>query len=149
MKLARMVASAGGVGFAPAAPGTWGSLLAAFLGAGLLAVGGRGALAVGIVLATAAGLWAIPRAGGDADPGWVVIDEVAGMWIALLPLPRPTLLGVTAAFLLFRLLDIAKPGPIGRIDQVPGRMGVMGDDLAAGLVAAGALWLFLALGLPS
>ena len=144
MTLARLVASGGGAGFLPRAPGTWGSLLAAIVGAALLAIGGRALLMAAILLAIAAGLWAIPRAGGEADPGWVVIDEVAGMWIAMLPLPRPLFWGVLAAFVLFRAFDIAKPGPIGRLDRVPGRVGVMGDDLAAGLAAAILLWAALA-----
>ena len=148
MTLARLVASGGGIGFAPRAPGTWGSLLAAVLGTALLAGGGQWLLLAGAVLAAAAGWWAIPRAGGDADPGWVVIDEVAGMWVAMLPLGRPAPLGIAVAFLLFRLLDITKPGPIGRLDRVPGRTGVMADDLAAGAGAAILLWALLAAGLP-
>ena len=143
MTLARLVASVGGIGFLPRAPGTWGSLAACIAGAGILTLGGQAALAGGIVLATVAGLWAIPLAGGEADPGWVVIDEVAGMWLAMLPLAHPAPLGLAMAFALFRLLDITKPGPIGRLDRVPGRVGVMGDDLAAGLGAAALLWLLL------
>lgn len=141
MTVARLIASGAGAGFLPRAPGTWGSAAAALAGAALLRAGGRAALAAGAAAAVGAGLWAIPRAGGDADPGWVVIDEVAGQWLAMLPLRRPSLPGVLAAFGLFRLLDIAKPGPIGAIDRVPGRFGVMGDDIAAGLAAAAVLWL--------
>ncbi len=68
------------------------------------------------------------------DPSEVVIDEVAGMWIALLgaPLTAPHLL---AAFLLFRLFDVWKPGPIDRLQNLPGGWGVMADDVAAGAVA--------------
>ncbi len=136
MTPARLVATFGGVGLLPKAPGTWGSAAALGIGAGLMAAGGALLLAAATVLVVLAGLWAIPRAAGDADPGWVVIDEVAGMWLAMLPLPAPTLLGLVTAFALFRLFDILKPGPIGAIDRVPGRVGVMGDDLAAGLAAA-------------
>ena len=149
MTLARLVASGGGIGFLRPAPGTWGSLAAAILGSGLLALGGPWLLAAGVLLSTAAGWWAIPRAGGDADPGWVVIDEVAGMWLAMLPLSRPTLLGIAAAFLLFRLFDITKPGPIARIDRFPGPVGVMGDDLLAGLAAALVLLALRATVLPA
>ena len=141
MTLARLVASYGGVGFLPRAPGTWGSAAAVLIGAAILATGGQRALAAAAVLAVLAGLWAIPRAGGEADPGWVVIDEVAGMWLAMLPLARPAPLGLLAAFALFRLFDITKPGPIGAIDRVPGRFGVMGDDVAAGAAAALGVWL--------
>ena len=147
MTLARLVASGGGVGFMPKAPGTWGSLLAAASGAVLLGVGGRWLLLAGVVVATAAGLWAIPRAGGDADPGWVVIDEIAGMWIAMLPLSHPRPVAIAAAFVLFRLLDITKPGPVGRLDRIPGRVGVMADDIAAGCGAAVVVWALLAAGL--
>ena len=146
MTLARLVASAGGIGLLPKAPGTWGSLAALLLGMALLAAGGRWAVATGAGLATLAGLWAIPRAGGEADPGWVVIDEVAGMWLAMLPLARPDWRGGVLAFACFRLLDIAKPGPIGAVDRLPGRVGVMGDDVLAGGLAAALVWAALALG---
>ena len=136
MTAARLVASFGGIGFLPRAPGTWGSAAALAIGAALLAAGGIQILLAALLAAVAAGLWAIPRAAGEADPGWVVIDEVAGMWLAMLPLPGPSPLGLIAAFALFRLFDILKPGPIGAIDRMPGRIGVMGDDLAAGLAAA-------------
>ena len=133
---ARLVASFGGIGFLPRAPGTWGSAAALAIGAAILALDGERVLVAAVVVAVLAGLWAIPRAGGDADPGWVVIDEVAGMWLAMLPLVRPGWPGLLAAFALFRLFDITKPGPIGMLDRMPGRFGVMGDDVAAGLAAA-------------
>ena len=146
MNAARWVASAAGAGFLPRAPGTWGSLAAVLAGAALLASLGRPGLAVGVAAVTLAGLWAIPRAGGNADPGWVVIDEVAGMWLAMLPLHGPDWRGCLLAFACFRLLDITKPGPIGLVDRVPGRLGVMGDDLLAGLVAAALVWAAQAAG---
>ena len=139
MNAARLVASGLGTGFLPRAPGTWGSLAALVVGAGLL-VASHGALAAGVLAATLAGLWAVPRAGGDADPGWVVIDEVAGMWLTMLALPGPSPTGLLVAFGLFRLLDIAKPWPVGAIDRLHGAVGVMGDDLAAGAIGAAALW---------
>ena len=135
MTAARLVASFGGSGLLPWAPGTWGSLAALIIGAGLLAVS-PWLLVAGVLAASAAGFWAIPRAGGTDDPGWVVIDEVAGMWLTMLALPTPSWVGLAAAFALFRLLDIAKPGPIGAIDRLHGPVGVMCDDIAAGLVGA-------------
>ena len=60
--------------------------------------------------------------------------------MALLPLARPTLPGLAAAFLLFRLLDVVKPGPIGWADRQHGPAAVMADDLIAGAIAAGILW---------
>ncbi len=139
MNAARFVASGGGSGLLPRAPGTWGSLAALAVGAALLAAS-PWLLAAGIVGATLAGFWAIPRAGGDADPGWVVIDEVAGMWLTMIALPAPSRLGLAVAFVMFRLLDITKPGPIGAIDRWHGAAGVMGDDLAAGLLGAALLY---------
>jgi phosphatidylglycerophosphatase A len=147
--LPRLVASFGGVGRCPRAPGTAGSLAALVLGAGLLAWH-PGSLWIAAVLATAGGLWAISAARIEGDPGWVVIDEVAGQWIALLPLPRPSWPGLLVAFALFRLLDISKPGPVGWADRQHGAFGIMADDVVAGAIAAvlivaiqaatGALW---------
>ncbi len=139
MTAARLVASGLGTGFLPRAPGTWGSLAALAVGAALLAWS-PWALPVAVVVAVAAGLWAIARAGGEADPGWVVIDEVAGMWLTMVPLQHPRPLGLAAAFVLFRLLDITKPGPIGWMDRQKAAWGVMGDDVVAGAIGAVILW---------
>lgn len=136
----RVVASFLGSGFFPVAPGTAGSLAALVVGAELMRLPAA-ALPVAALLAALGGVWAIgaAQAGGD-DPGWVVIDEVAGMWITLIGLARPTISGLVAAFLLFRLLDITKPGPIGWADRQHTPAGVMGDDLIAGAIGAGILW---------
>jgi phosphatidylglycerophosphatase A len=139
MNFYRAVASFGGVGFSPYAPGTMGSLAALVPGAVLLTQADW-VLPLAILVVTLAGVWATHVAAGDADPGWVVIDEVAGQWMALLPLSAPTPLGLVAAFALFRLLDITKPGPVGWADRQKGAAGVMGDDLIAGVIAAGILW---------
>jgi phosphatidylglycerophosphatase A len=133
--IARLIASGLGCGRFPAAPGTVASAAAVVLGAGLLAVS-PALLAAGALLAAVAGVWAIRAAEVGDDPGWVVIDEVAGQWIALLALPRPTLPGVVAGFALFRLFDILKPGPVGWLDRRSGPLAVMGDDLVAGALAA-------------
>lgn len=147
MTPARLIASGLGTGFAPAAPGTAGSLLGLAVGAACLALS-PWALAAVTVLATIAGLLAIPRAAAIPlraankaaadDPGWIVIDEIAGQCLALLPLPHPTVAGALLAFALFRLFDIRKPGPIAWADRQGGAAGIMADDLLAGL-AAGAL----------
>jgi phosphatidylglycerophosphatase A len=77
---------------------------------------------------------------GCQDPGAFVLDEVAGQAIALLPLlPALSLSGVVLGFLLFRLLDIWKPWPISRLEELPGGVGIMADDLAAGAIAAAAV----------
>ena len=136
---ARMIASGLGSGYAPKAPGTVGSLVALLLGVPLM-LGPIWALPLAILLAIGLGLWSIPRAGGTEDPGWVVIDEFAGQWIAMLALSRVALPGLIAAFALFRLFDITKPGPVGWADRRHGAVGVMLDDVIAGALAALALW---------
>ncbi len=130
--LPRLIASGCGVGWVPWAPGTVGSLVAALLG---LALGGS--LWLAAVLACAAGVWAIGRLGeAGSDPGWVVIDEFAGMWVAMLGLGRIGWIGAGVAFLLFRLFDIWKPGPVGWADRREGAVWVMADDLIAGVLVA-------------
>jgi phosphatidylglycerophosphatase A len=139
MRPARVIASGFGVGYVATAPGTAGSVLGLALGAALLALS-PAALALGAAVVTAVGLWAIERAlvGGPArDPGWVVVDEVAGQMVALLGAAwRPSWAGLLIAFALFRLFDIAKPGPVGWADRRSGPVFVMADDLIAGALAA-------------
>jgi phosphatidylglycerophosphatase A len=147
VNLPRLIAGGFGCGRAPVAPGTVASAVAALLGAGLLSVS-PWALAAGTVLATVGGVWAIRASAIENDPGWVVIDEVAGQWLTLLGLAVPTVPGVLAAFLLFRLLDIAKPGPIGWADRHRGPMAVMGDDAIAGVIG-GFVMLGLRLAWPT
>lgn len=141
MSTARFIASGFGAGYAPVAPGTAGSLLALLLGV-LLILASPVALPLAALTATLGGVWAIRAARIDGDPGWVVIDEVAGQWIAMLPLPRPAWPGLLAAFLLFRLFDITKPGPVGWADRRHGAVGVMADDVIAGAIAAVILLVF-------
>jgi phosphatidylglycerophosphatase A len=139
VSLARLVASGFGSGFAPKAPGTAGSLAALLIGAGLMLLPPL-LLPLAALLASLGGLWAIGAARVDGDPGWVVIDEFAGMWITMLGLARVTPMGLIAAFLVFRLLDIAKPGPVGWADRQKGAAGIMADDIIAGAIGAGILW---------
>lgn len=149
LRLPVLVASGLGSGFSRYAPGTMGSLAA--LLPGLLLSAHAWLLLLSIMAACAAGMWAIPRASGGADHGWIVIDEVAGQWITLLGIaawhrhvPHDAAavgfagrLGwLLAAFLVFRLLDIAKPSLIGAIDRRHDALGVMGDDVLAGVVGA-------------
>jgi phosphatidylglycerophosphatase A len=136
--IARLIASGFGAGFAPVAPGTVGALAAAIAGGGLMRLS-PWALPVGVVIATAAGLWSIAASGARDDPGWVVVDEVAGQWVAMLGLSHLSLAGLAASFVLFRALDIGKPGPVGWADRRGGAFWVMADDLIAGAIAALAL----------
>ncbi len=131
----RFIAGGFGSGFVPVAAGTAGSLAALLIGALLLALS-PWAVALAALLATFGGYAAIQRARIEGDPGWVVIDEFAGQWIAMLALSRPSLTGLAAAFVLFRVLDIAKPGPVGWADRQHGAFGIMADDVFAGAIAA-------------
>ncbi len=138
------VLTLGGVGRMRPGPGTWGS--AVVLPAALL--GPLPCLLLALALA-ALGYWAV-RAGlpGDhagQDPGWVVVDEGAGQLLALAALPAGAgLSGVLLAFLLFRALDILKPGPVGWADRRHGPSGVMLDDVIAGALAGAAILLLRA-----
>jgi len=131
MNAAIFIASGGGTGYAPKAPGTFGALLGLAIGALLLRLG-HGPLFAGIIVVSLLGWWSIWAAGGQNDPGWIVIDEVAGQFIAMLALPRPGWPGLLLAFALFRLFDITKPGPIGWADKRHDALGVMADDWIAG-----------------
>jgi phosphatidylglycerophosphatase A len=138
-RLAWLIASVGGAGLVPVSPGSAGSLVAVIAGAGLLRLP-PWALPLAILGVTLLGLWAIAAARAGDDPGWVVIDEVAGQWIALLGLASVTVTGLAAAFVVFRVIDIAKPGPVAWADRQHTPAGVMGDDLIAGALSAGVLW---------
>jgi phosphatidylglycerophosphatase A len=133
------VAAGFGTGLAPVAAGTVASAVATVAGAALL-WWSPFALPVAILLATFGGLWAIHAAQIEGDPGWVTIDEFAGQWIALLGLTAVTPIGLLVAFLLFRSLDVTKPGPVGWADRQHGAAGIMADDLIAGALVAGILW---------
>ena len=136
MKIASVIASGLGTGRMPKAPGTAGSLLGLLIGA-ILTHYGRIPLAIGIIAASFAGLWAIPRTGAATrDPGWIVIDEIAGQMIAMLPLSLVSVRGLLLSFLLFRLFDIRKPWPISLADARHDSIGIMADDGLAGLFAA-------------
>jgi phosphatidylglycerophosphatase A len=136
-RLALAFASFGYVGFAPVAPGTVGAAAAipCFL---LIRRAGSAWFEIAVcVVIVIAGAWSArlaEQALGVEDPGQVVIDEVVGMFVSLLFLPA-TWPVVAAAFLAFRLFDIVKPWPAGRLERVPGGWGVMADDVMAGVYA--------------
>ncbi|TCO71294.1 phosphatidylglycerophosphatase A family protein [Rhodovulum euryhalinum] len=149
MSPARFVATWFGVGLLRPASGTWGSLAALPLFWALHVLGGPWLAVAATLTVLAAGWWAIGAASpGAADPDLseYVIDEVAGMWIALLPVSFGAAAagvgildlypGWIAAFLGFRLFDIWKPGPIGWADRQKTALGVMLDDVLAGIATA-------------
>jgi phosphatidylglycerophosphatase A len=144
MRLARFIAAGFGTGYAPFAAGTVASAAAVIAGAGLMLLS-PWALIAAAALATVGGYMAVKQAQVEGDPGWVTIDEFAGQWITLLALSRPTLPGLLAAFILFRIFDITKLGPVGWADRQHGAFGIMADDVIAGIVAAALLALATAL----
>ncbi len=146
--MSRLITILFGVGLLRPAPGTWGSAVAVLLGWTIDRYLGFPALVAATAAVIAIAYWAILRELADrpgADPSEIVIDEVAGQWIALLfpaaafwlrgwegwlPYPAPL-----AAFALFRLFDIWKPWLVGRADRRGDAPGVLYDDLWAGLFA--------------
>ncbi|WP_068110236.1 phosphatidylglycerophosphatase A family protein [Tropicimonas marinistellae] len=150
MTPARFVSTVCGTGLLRPAPGTWGSLVAIPPAWLLHWLGGFPLLFVATLGALVAGWWATRIQVvvlDDPDPSEIVIDELVGMWIALWPLsaglwfagvaphvfPYPGWIG---GFLMFRLFDIWKPGPVGWADRRPAPTGVMLDDVIAGMMAA-------------
>ncbi|PRX37809.1 phosphatidylglycerophosphatase A [Meinhardsimonia xiamenensis] len=148
--MSRLIATFLGVGLMPLAPGTWGSAAAIPVAWVIHALGGFPALAAATLIAFTAGLWATVRqmrGHFDKDPQEIVIDEVVGMWITLWPLsaglwhagmdpwlfPWPGWIG---GFVMFRLFDIWKPWLVARADRRGDALGVMLDDVLAGLFAA-------------
>src|SRR5215469_7561081 len=139
MTVARLIASGFGCGFIPLAPGTLASAATLAPGTLLLFTAPQLLPAVALIAALA-GLWSIRAARVTGDPGWVVIDEVAGQLLALYGLRDASIKGILAAFLVFRLLDVVKPGPIGWVDRQNNAAGIMGDDVLAGAITAGIVW---------
>ena len=135
-----------GVGYLPLAPGTFGSLVAVGIFLLLARTTSPNALVavvlVAIVVVTFVGIWAATRTeqlSGRKDPRKVVVDEVAGQFIALFPLTlftRWSTLAVIVSFILFRFFDIVKPYPANRLQELHGGAGVMFDDLVAGVYGA-------------
>lgn len=142
-RLATILATWFGCGFFPKAPGTAGTLGALPLYF-LVVPGGPGAVLGAAVLVTLVGVWAADRVArrlGAHDPQIVCIDEVAGVLITLAAAPRTTA-GVIAAVVAFRLLDMWKPWPARAAERrLPGGLGVVLDDVLAGLWGAAALLL--------
>jgi len=146
--LPALLATGLGSGYSPFAPGTAGSAVGLVLWwwplhtlslpvqAGIL-------LVVSILGVAAAGH--VARRVGIEDPGIVVVDEVAGMWLTLFALPL-TPWTAAAGFVLFRALDVWKPFPARRLESLPGGWGIMADDLMVALygnvLLRGALWLW-------
>jgi phosphatidylglycerophosphatase A len=140
------IATVGGVGYAPVAPGTCGSVIGLIVWWLLPASAIVQALAIAALFGV--GSWSASiaeRHFGRTDPGQVIIDEVMGMLITLFLNPAGWL-GAIGAFLLFRLFDVVKPYPANRLERLPGGVGVMADDGMAAIYANLVLRAALALG---
>jgi phosphatidylglycerophosphatase A len=141
------VATCGGVGYFPIAPGTAGSavgivLVAAIGRAGLGPGGSWALLAAAAVSILVVGVWAAGRAEkffGRTDPGHVVIDEVAGQVITFLAQPEASWKWLLAGFVLFRVFDVLKPFPVRQAERLPRGWGIMADDVLAGLYSLAVL----------
>lgn len=141
--ISRLISTGLGVGYFPIAPGTMGTLAAVVVfwfcpqvSIFQLILICLGLTAIGIYSASITEKEMQNKAGSDElhDPGIIVIDEIVGMFVALIAIPK-TLNFVIAAFILFRIFDIAKPFPIKKIEKLPSGWGIILDDVAAGLFA--------------
>jgi phosphatidylglycerophosphatase A len=136
-KLFMFIATGAYSGYLPKAPGTWGSLVGVLLWLGLrnLAIGPYAAVVAVLFVVGTAAAGAAEKIVDRGDPGLVVIDEIVGQLIALAMVPNHPV-AVIAAFALFRFFDILKPFPVGWLDQhIHGGLGIMLDDVVAGLYA--------------
>ena len=144
--LAWLIATGFGSGLSPIAPGTVGSLVAVVLyyfsplDAGSLWYLDDPDLLVFLLLIAVsffAGIWAANgiSSPSDPDPGRIVWDEFVGMWVTCLLLPKHVMI-LAIAFVAFRFFDVVKPFPIRRLERLPGGLGIMADDLLAGVYGA-------------
>ncbi len=135
MNIAKFIATGLGSGFLPKAPGTWGSLGAILVFIFWAKWPLKDQILL-VVIVSLVGIYTadqVAKEEGEKDPKIVVIDEIAGQFLALIGLsPRPLIL--LSAFFLFRILDILKPPPVRQLERLPGGFGIMADDLMAGLL---------------
>lgn len=141
-RLAFLLATCFGLGRIPWAPGTWGSGVGIFLywATAGWPLWGKIVFLSEILVLGALASDRVSRSLGVEDPSCVIIDEVAGAYLALLGHPADPL-HLVAGFLLFRVFDIFKPPPVSLAERLPGGLGIMADDLAAGGMAGIGLWL--------
>lgn len=153
MNMHEQLATAFGLGRVRHAPGTAASFAAILIAVPVAWLSGFYGIAALAIIATGAGIWISDVYGlqrGISDPQDCVIDEFAGQWItcAVMALgPEADTLALVAArfflaFLLFRLFDIAKPWPVKKAENLPGGLGIMADDVVAGLMAGFVVYLF-------
>ncbi|HUE85624.1 MAG TPA: phosphatidylglycerophosphatase A [Vicinamibacterales bacterium] len=139
-KLATFLATVGYVGFIPIAPGTFGSVVGLAVYAAVSVTSSWVVEAVVLAVVLVAGIWSADRVERQMgkDPGAVVIDEVAGMLVTLAFLDVSVLAAVVG-FFIFRLLDVIKPPPARRLENLHGGPGIVLDDVMAGVYSNVAL----------
>ncbi len=149
-KLSKFITTGAYSGYLPGVPGTWGSLsliLVWWILVGYLGVSETIFIGVVIVvglLATSNYMKSLDKnSPKHHDPREVVVDEWAGMAISLIAISPDQYINIFIAFVLFRLFDIAKPGPIGMSEKLPGALGVMADDIIAGMVVTFIMQIFI------
>lgn len=147
-QIATFLATWGYSGLIRPAPGTWGTLAGLPFAWALVHWCSTEVIALAVVATLVIGYWATARhmaaTSNPDDPSEVVIDEVAGLWVACMALPEATVGGLIGAFVLFRFFDIWKRGPVGWADRrLKGAFGVMADDIIAGGLAAICLTIIL------
>ena len=144
--LSKLIATWFGCGYFPVGPGTVGSAAAILIAWAIeswLHWPPAAFAGLAIVLSPA-GIWAADRcahAVAAKDPGIIVVDEVLGQWLTLAGAAAFNWKSWLAGFLLFRLFDILKPQPARRLEALPGGLGIVADDLMAGIYAAAALYV--------
>jgi phosphatidylglycerophosphatase A len=150
--LASLIATVGGLGRAPVAPGTWGSLVGLLVGAMSLRLARAPSLLILLAVAWCLGAFLCALAERELnrhDPPAVILDEVLGMAAVVIVLPWTlTSWGRLAiAFLLFRAFDVSKPPPVRQLACLPGGWGIMADDAGAAAYTALALLILHRAGL--
>ena len=135
-----------GCGLMKPAPGTWGSIGALPFAIIIFMAFGFWVFIIATIIVTLIGFWATEQFETHTkthDNKMIVIDEVVGQWIALAPLfwfTQTSFIGVFLALIFFRIFDVLKPWPVSHFDKnINGALGVMGDDIIAGIFAAGCM----------
>jgi len=146
-RLHTLLATWFGCGYSPAAPGTAGSAAGIAIAWALISLGGTSPLWLVplTVVMTPVAIWAAgatARDLGNEDPGLVVVDEVLGQWLTAAAISHVTWQSYVLAFALFRIFDITKPWPIRKLERLHGGLGIVADDLLAGVY--GAVVMFVA-----
>ena len=137
-KIISLIVTFGGLGNVRYFPGTLGSLAGLFLGVFIIFFFNHNIFLMSFFILTLIGIFATDeylKSSKNNDPQEVVIDEVLGQWIAIAFVPL-TVSSLILAFVIFRILDIGKPFPINKIEAIKGYIGVIGDDILAGVITA-------------